>query len=131
MLRRLVSVSLILVFSGCDSGSTGHDASLDGRLPTDGAQPTCELEPCLNGGTCDDSSGTISCICAPGYEGDLCEVDIDDCADAPCQNDGVCVPPPHSALHALHSPHMGAFTEMVRMICSFKLNDKPVSTFWI
>ncbi|MEQ9651742.1 MAG: fibrinogen-like YCDxxxxGGGW domain-containing protein [Sandaracinaceae bacterium] len=79
------------MFSGCDSGSTGHDASLDGRLPTDGAQPTCELEPCLNGGTCDDSSGTISCICAPGYEGDLCEVDIDDCADAPCQNDGTCI----------------------------------------
>lgn len=25
-----------------------------------------------------------------GYEGDNCEVDIDECADAPCLNDGEC-----------------------------------------
>lgn len=25
-----------------------------------------------------------------GFEGDNCEVDIDECADAPCENDGEC-----------------------------------------
>ena len=26
-----------------------------------------------------------------GFEGDTCEIDIDDCLSNPCQNDGTCI----------------------------------------
>jgi hypothetical protein len=48
------------------------------------------VEPCLNGGTCTDGVASFSCACADGYEGETCEVDIDECADSPCLNGGTC-----------------------------------------
>merc|ERR1712232_1271564 len=32
-----------------------------------------------------------TCQCPLGYEGGLCEIDVDDCSANPCQNGGVCV----------------------------------------
>ena len=32
-----------------------------------------------------------SCLCAPGYGGDNCLVQIDECDSAPCQHGGVCI----------------------------------------
>ena len=48
------------------------------------AEPTCEsvddcaAAPCQNGGTCTDGEGSFTCACADGYEGETCDVDIDD-----------------------------------------------------
>ena len=33
----------------------------------------------------------FTCTCSAGYKGDLCENDIDECVDQPCQNGGNCV----------------------------------------
>lgn len=33
---------------------------------------------------------SAECLCQPGYAGDNCETDIDDCAEVPCKNGGVC-----------------------------------------
>ena len=41
----------------------------------------CETEPCENNGACvfDSTDNTKICNCEPGYTGDLCETDIDEC----------------------------------------------------
>ena len=31
-----------------------------------------------------------SCVCPPGYTGDLCGEDVDECATNPCQNGATC-----------------------------------------
>jgi len=30
------------------------------------------------------------CLCPEGFEGQFCEIDIDDCDPDPCQNGGIC-----------------------------------------
>lgn len=47
----------------------------------------CDLT-CENGGLCSPQTG--SCVCAAGFSGDLCEVEIDECAGDPCQNGSSC-----------------------------------------
>lgn len=93
---------------------TGDDSSGDPADPCDpnpcvnggtcsveGDQPQCDCPEGFGGQTCEDApcdpdpcvNGTCSadqCECDPGWEGDVCDVDIDDCADDPCLNGGTC-----------------------------------------
>ncbi|KAI8515731.1 calcium ion binding, partial [Branchiostoma belcheri] len=54
---------------------------------------TCQLDVCQNGGDCtscfDDNHKICSCL--PGFEGELCEINIDECASSPCVNGGQCL----------------------------------------
>ena len=50
----------------------------------------CELDPCLNGGTCNDEVDGFTCDCISGFTGDTCDVNIDDCEPNPCLNGGTC-----------------------------------------
>ncbi|XP_078660964.1 uncharacterized protein LOC144905260 [Branchiostoma floridae x Branchiostoma belcheri] len=53
--------------------------------------PPCQLNICNNGFCSTCFNGAYSfCDCLNGYEGDLCNIDIDDCSSNPCQNGGVC-----------------------------------------
>ena len=58
--------------------------------------PCNKLSPCQNGATCsnilspDASEVDYVCNCTDGYEGRLCEVDVDQCSPNPCQNGGTC-----------------------------------------
>lgn len=39
----------------------------------------CVRNPCTNGGVCENLRGGFQCHCNPGFTGDLCETDNDDC----------------------------------------------------
>ncbi|XP_037806367.1 protein crumbs isoform X1 [Lucilia sericata] len=54
--------------------------------------PLCQKNPCVNGGACVVAPGSsnIECECPKGYGGTHCEIDMDDCASQPCQNNGKC-----------------------------------------
>ena len=45
----------------------------------------CVSHACDNGSTCIDGIADYSCTCTNGYEGDYCEINVDDCASNPCQ----------------------------------------------
>ncbi|MDF1552331.1 MAG: PKD domain-containing protein, partial [Deferrisomatales bacterium] len=67
----------------------------DGAIGTDTlivvvAVNYCAGDPCLNG-SCTDGDADFTCVCDPGFTGDLCDIDIDVCLDNPCQNGGACV----------------------------------------
>ena len=51
--------------------------------------------PCKNGATCrditDGLADSFNCTCLPGYTGNLCDTNINECASQPCQNKGFCV----------------------------------------
>ncbi|NXX60715.1 CRUM1 protein, partial [Scopus umbretta] len=50
----------------------------------------CASSPCLNAGTCEDLFNSFSCACSAGWQGLLCESNIDDCQSSPCVH-GDCV----------------------------------------
>jgi hypothetical protein len=46
----------------------------------------CEAAPCQNGGACTSDGAEYTCACAPGWTGENCELDVDECASGPCVN---------------------------------------------
>lgn len=44
-----------------------------------------EYNPCRNGAKCIDKSNHYACECAPGYKGENCTEDIDNCIGNMCQ----------------------------------------------
>ncbi len=52
----------------------------------------CELEPCKNGGTCEEGLyGSYLCTCRDGYVGENCTEEVRACESGPCLNGGRCV----------------------------------------
>ena len=81
--------------SPCQSGGTCIDAvsGYTCDCPDDRAGLRCQFEstcisnPCQNGARCSDPPGGVGdpiCDCILGFEGDLCEINIDECASNPC-----------------------------------------------
>ncbi|XP_060572733.1 fibropellin-1-like [Ruditapes philippinarum] len=50
----------------------------------------CTSNPCGFGGTCFDAINGYNCVCAPGFSGLNCEIDIDECISNPCGLGGTC-----------------------------------------
>eukprot|EP01050_Picozoa_sp_SAG11_P033813 SAG11_NODE_11659_length_746_cov_0.642968_1_plen_195_part_01 len=47
--------------------------------------------PCQNDGLCvEGEPNEFTCTCTPGWQGDQCQHDIDECGSTPCQNHGLC-----------------------------------------
>uniref|UniRef100_A0A673ZS26 FAT atypical cadherin 2 n=1 Tax=Salmo trutta TaxID=8032 RepID=A0A673ZS26_SALTR len=53
---------------------------------------SCDSNPCLNGGTCEqESNGGFRCSCPVHFYGPRCELDNNPCISQPCAHGGVCV----------------------------------------
>jgi len=59
----------------CERLCTPRDLGCEVLTPP---PPMCNPQTCLNG-QCNDSSRSIQCICYPGWTGEYCDVDIDNC----------------------------------------------------
>jgi hypothetical protein len=56
---------------------TGGNADNSNVGCTDIDDCTVELEPCYNGGICTDAGvGTYTCACAPGFDGERCQIEL-------------------------------------------------------
>ncbi|XP_059379365.1 protein crumbs homolog 2b [Carassius carassius] len=45
---------------------------------------SCLSDPCLNNGTCTDLFNLLSCECGPGWTGERCQENVDECDRQPC-----------------------------------------------
>jgi hypothetical protein len=88
--------------AGSCQNCTGQQYSSNGRCAVcqapnvvNAAHTACDTCLCQNGGTC--TNGLVDqCDCAPGWTGDLCETNIDECLSASnrtsvCANDATCI----------------------------------------
>lgn len=57
----------------------GHEPSIGCH-----GAPICDSQPCLNQGVCQDQFNEFNCSCTPGWEGELCETEINECSSTPC-----------------------------------------------
>eukprot|EP00057_Strongylocentrotus_purpuratus_P033534 XP_791737.3 PREDICTED: hyalin [Strongylocentrotus purpuratus] len=51
----------------------------------------CGNTSCENGATCVTVGEDFVCECLPGFVGDRCEIDINECSSLPCLNGGTCI----------------------------------------
>ncbi|KAI4495639.1 hypothetical protein M0802_008474 [Mischocyttarus mexicanus] len=52
----------------------------------------CEIKETLcNNGICLNTEGSYKCFCVPGFSGDYCDIDIDECLGGPCLNNATCI----------------------------------------
>ncbi|XP_059585323.1 protein crumbs homolog 1 [Alligator mississippiensis] len=74
----------------CKAGFTGIHCAEDIN--------ECYMNPCQNGGTCENFPGNYTCHCPPGdkegmfYGGWNCSEVLQGCTDHQCQNNGICIP---------------------------------------
>eukprot|EP00057_Strongylocentrotus_purpuratus_P005096 XP_003730204.1 PREDICTED: fibropellin-1 isoform X1 [Strongylocentrotus purpuratus] len=51
----------------------------------------CDPNPCLSGGTCQQTGGGFTCNCPPPYAGPTCHlIDVNPCDSNPCLSGGTC-----------------------------------------
>ena len=50
----------------------------------------CSPSPCQNGAECFLIQGTYECVCRPGFQGQHCKEEINECDSVPCRNGGSC-----------------------------------------
>ena len=50
----------------------------------------CEESEICNNGICVNSPGSYDCFCRPGFGGQNCDYNFNECLSDPCQHGGTC-----------------------------------------
>lgn len=53
-------------------------------------QTACDSQPCHNGGVCQLTRDSFSCICPVKFGGKLCDRQLRPCEQDPCSGNGIC-----------------------------------------
>ena len=90
------SVTIVTGFDGCiitnftiAGGMSGRSALIErdsSAMVAECGVPPCLVNPCLNGGTCNSTGSSISCICPPPYLPPICN----DSRPNPCLSNNTC-----------------------------------------
>lgn len=72
----------------------------------------CSSNPCRNGAVCTDGVSQYSCLCAHGYTGQNCDMNVNDCSSGPCLNAGICTDGLPDATCSCSSPWTGKFCQV-------------------
>ncbi|XP_053722608.1 EGF-like repeat and discoidin I-like domain-containing protein 3 isoform X1 [Synchiropus splendidus] len=92
----------------CADGFSGDTCNLTETGP-------CSPNPCKNDGSCEviapvrrgDVFNEYVCKCRPGFEGLHCQFNVNDCANQPCTNGGVCKDLDGDYICQCQSPYVG------------------------
>ncbi|XP_078500152.1 protein crumbs homolog 1 [Lissotriton helveticus] len=73
----------------CPGNFTGRFCK-HSRLPTSVCGNEKRNLTCFNYGNCTKTKNDLHCNCLPGFIGERCEIDLDECQSDPCLNGGLC-----------------------------------------
>lgn len=76
---------------GNESAITWDHFELTGVVEPPAGCILCRSEQCAHGGRCQDPLASYLCDCPPAYEGERCELDVDECALQPCLQGAPCI----------------------------------------
>ncbi|KAL7377459.1 hypothetical protein ABVT39_028307 [Epinephelus coioides] len=79
----------------------------------------CSTSVCHNGGSCFQKGEQNICVCAPGYTGQLCEIDVDECQCNPCLNGATCLDGLNSFTCLCLPSYSGELCEQDTEVCGF------------
>ncbi|CAJ1069947.1 versican core protein-like [Xyrichtys novacula] len=100
--------------SGTDADPSLEASTVDvrGLLP-------CSTSVCQNGGSCYIKGSQNICVCTPGYTGERCETDVDECHSNPCLNGATCLDGVNSYSCLCLPSYAGARCEQDTEVCGF------------